>query len=161
MKAAVTLAALCFALNAVAALADDAKPVEANPAEAKPAEAEKPPVTGNPPADSPFAKVKPGMKFDEATAILGKPTSERAFCTQKHYIPFYMGRDRAYTEYYYKDQGVVVFYTDISTWGIGRYKHCTPKQPTELAEVHYNVSEAGVAPKDEGEVKKETAEAAK
>ena len=151
MRAVTALAALCLSLNLPVALAE----------EAKPAEAEKPPVTGNPPADSPFAKVKPGMKFDEAAAILGKPTSERAFCTQKHYILFYMGRDRAYTEYYYKDQGVVVFYTDISTWGIGRYKHCTPKQPTELAEVHYNVDETGVAPKDEGEAKKETAEAAK
>ena len=105
-------------------------------------------VTGNPPADHPFAKVKPGMKFEEALAILGKPTSERAYCTGKHHIPFYFGRDRAYTEYYYQNQGVVVFYTDVSVGGWNRYKSCSPKDPLELAEVHYNASETGVAPKE-------------
>lgn len=114
-------------------------------------------VTGSPPAEHPFAKVQPGMKFDEAVQILGKPTSERAFCTGKHYIPFYYGRDRAYTEYYYQGQGVVVFYTEISTWGIGRYAHCSPKTPFELAEVHYNPKETGVAPGDGEERKKDAA----
>lgn len=146
--ARITAAALCLSLPVAATLADEAKPAEAAP------------VTGNPPADSPFALIKPGMKFDETVALLGKPTSERAFCTGKHWIPFYSGRDRAYTEYYYQGQGVVVFYTDISSFGIGRYKTCTPKEPIELAEVHFNPNETGIAPKDGEEAKKEPATAA-
>ena len=118
-------------------------------------------VTGNPPADHPFAKVKPGMKFEEALAILGKPTSERAYCTGKHHIPFYFGRDRALTEYYYKDQGVVVFYTEANIYGWSRVKSCSPKAPFELGEVHYNPNEAGVAPKEGEERPKTPAEAPK
>lgn len=112
-------------------------------------------VTGNPPAEHPFAKVKPGMKFEEAIAILGKPTSERAYCTGKHHIPFYFGRDRALTEYYYKDQGIVVFYTEASIYGWSRVQSCSPKAPFELGEIHYNPNEAGVAPK-EGETRPKT-----
>jgi len=145
--ARITVAALCLSLFVPALQAEDKA-------------AESAPVTGNPPADSPFARIKPGMKFDETVAILGKPTSERAFCTGKHWIPFYAGRDRAYTEYYYQGQGVVVFYTDISSFGIGRYKTCSPKEPLELAEVHYDANASGIAPKDTPEPKKEPATAA-
>ena len=148
--AAITLS-VSFSLATPAALAQEKKAEEAAAAV----------VTGNPPADHPFAKIKPGMKFDEAVAILGKPTGERAFCTGKHYIPFYFGRDRAYTVYYYKEQGVVVFYTDISVWGIGAYKNCKPTTPTELAEVHFNANEAGTAPKEGEERQKTPAEAPK
>lgn len=146
-----TVAALALLLIASPVLAEEQ--VKASEGEAA--------VTGNPPPEHAFAKIKPGMKFEEVAQILGKPNSERAFCTGKHYIPFYAGRDRAYTEHYFQGQGVVVFYTDVSTWGIGRYKHCTPKAPLELAEVHYNPKESGVAPKDTDEAKKEPAEAEK
>ena len=124
-------------------------------------EAEGAPVTGNPPADSVFARIKPGMKFDEANKLLGEPTSKRAFCTGKHWIPFYLGRDRAYTEHYFKGQGIVVFYTDISSFGIGRYKSCTPQEPTEVAEVHYNANESGIAPKDDAKPEAKPEQAAK
>ena len=86
----ITLAALCLSLTSPVLLAEEKK------ADETAADS----VTGNPPADSPFAKVKPGMTFKDAVAVLGKPTSERAFCTGKHHIPFYFARDRAYTEYY-------------------------------------------------------------
>lgn len=145
----ITLAALCLSLAAPALLADDQKTDEAATV-----------VTGNPPADSAFAKVKPGMSFKDATAILGKPTSERAFCTGKHHIPFYSARDRAYTEYYYQGQGVVVFYTDVSVGGWSRYKSCKPTDPLEVAEVHYNAGESGVAPKEGEERPKPQTQAA-
>jgi len=135
----ITVAALCLSLTTPALLAAD---------EAKPAEDEAAAVTGNPPADSPFARVKPGMTHAEALAVLGKPTSERAYCTGKHNIPFYFARDRAYTEYYYQGQGVVVFYTEPSLSGWSRYKSCTPKDPFEVAEVHYDANESGTAPKE-------------
>lgn len=151
MKAVTFLAALSLSLNLPATLAE----------EAKPAEGEKALVTGNPPVDSPFAKVKPGMKFDEAAAILGKPDSVSAYCTGKHTIPFYMGNDKARTNQVFKGQGTVIFYTSASEWGIGRYKHCSPKDPIEVAEVHFDPNEPGVAPKEAGEAKMETAEAAK
>lgn len=133
----ITVAALCLALATPALLADEKK-----------VEADAQVVTGNPPQDSVFAKVKPGMTFNDASAILGKPTSERAFCTGKHHIPFYFARDRAYTEYYYQGQGIIVFYTDVSVGGWSRYKSCTPKEPTEVAEIHYNPDETGIAPKE-------------
>lgn len=145
-----TVAALCLSLTLPALAAD----------EKNPAEGEQPVVTGNPPADSSFAKIKPGMKYSEAAAILGKPTSEYAYCTGKHAIPFYFGIDKARTNQHFKGQGIVIFYTDISSFGIGRYKSCTAKEPLEVAEVHYDVNETGAAAEGE-EAKKEPAQAAK
>jgi len=105
-------------------------------------------VKGNPPADHPFAKLTPGMSFDEAVAILGKPTGERSYCTGKHRIPFYMARDKAYTEYYYKGQGKVYFYTRVSTFSAfhGAVNSCTPKDPFELAGAEFNPGETGEVP---------------
>ena len=40
---------------------------------AKAAEAAEPVIVGNPPADSPFGKLKIGMKYEEVLAIVGKP----------------------------------------------------------------------------------------
>mgnify|MGYP001766708777 CR=1 FL=1 len=145
----ITLAALCLTLSAPLVLAEDKKTADEGAV-----------VTGNPPADSPFAKIKPGMTFKDAVAVLGKPTAERAFCTGKHHIPFYFARDRAYTEYYYQNQGVVVFYTDVSVGGWSRYKSCSPTEPTEVAEVHFNASEPGVAPKEGEERPKAQTQAA-
>src|SRR5574343_1173363 len=142
-------AALCLSL-ALPALAADEK---------KPAEGEQAIVTGNPPADSPFAKIKPGMKYAEAAAILGKPTSEMAYCTGKHAIPFYFGIDKARTNQHFKGQGIVVFYSDFSSFGFGRYKSCSAKEQLEVAEVHYDVNETGVAAEGE-ETKTEPAQAA-
>lgn len=133
----IAVAALCLTLSTPPLLAEEAKKAEDAPA-----------VTGNPPADSPFARLKPGMPFKEALEILGKPTSERAYCTGKHHIPFYFARDRALTEYYYQGQGVVVFYTDVSVGGWSRYKSCSPTEALEISEVHYNAAETGVAPKE-------------
>lgn len=149
--ARINLAALCLSLTLPALAADESKPVDGAAAA----------VTGNPPADSAFAKIKPGMKYADALAILGKPNAENAYCTGKHAIPFYFGNDKARTNYHYQGQGVVIFYTDASTWSIGRYKNCTPKEPMEVAEVHYDAAETGIIPKDGEAAPKEPAQAAK
>lgn len=151
----ITLAVLCLSLTNAVALAQDSKP-ETPPVAAEPAAA-------SAPADHPFSKIKPGMSFDETVAILGKPTAETAYCTGKHRIPMYFGSDKAYTEYLYKDQGKVYFYTRISTFSMfhGAVNSCTPKEPYELATIEYNPNETGVVPKTGSEAKKETAEAAK
>ena len=101
------------------------------------------------------------MKFDEAATILGKPDAISAYCTGKHTIPFYFGNDKARTNQYFKGQGTVIFFTEVSTWSVGRYKHCSPKDPIEVAEVHYDPNEAGVAPKESEEAKKDPAQAEK
>ena len=94
------------------------------------------------------------MNYTDAMAILGKPSAENAFCTGKQYIPFYGGKDKGRTNYYYKGHGVVVFHTEVSTFGIGGYVSCTPKTPLEVSEVLYDANEAGVVPKDGGEARK-------
>jgi hypothetical protein len=62
-----------------------------------------------PPADSPLAKVKAGMKPREVEAILGPPDDENAYITGKAFIPYYYGRDRSRQAYFYKGVGRVVF----------------------------------------------------
>ena len=93
------------------------------------------------PDDHILARIKPGMKHAEALEILGKPTSVNAYCTGKRWIPYYFGRDRGRTDYYYKGQGVVSFHTDVTLIFYG----CRPSTVTEVKEVHYDPDESGVA----------------
>ena len=75
-------------------------------------------IVGNPPADSPFGKLKIGMSYEEVIAIVGKPTNQHDFCTGKHRIPFYFGDDRARTEAFFKGMGKLDFYgADGGFWG--------------------------------------------
>src|SRR6185369_9053586 len=61
---------------------------------------EKPPVAEPavkgppPPANSPMAKVKPGMRPEEVVEILGAPSRQSAYPTGKAFTPFYYGPDR-------------------------------------------------------------------
>ncbi|WP_035384551.1 hypothetical protein [Ferriphaselus sp. R-1] len=138
------LLGLCLTLPCTTALADADKTEKS---EDDPTLA----IRGNPPADHPFAKLKRGMKFSEAVEILGKPTSERSFCTGKQHIPFYMGPDKGRTEYFYKGQGKVIFFTQVSVFGMFHVNKCTPKDPFEVAGAEYNPNESGDAPKtDDG-----------
>ena len=148
--ARLTVAALCLSLTQATLAADEKKPTEGEPAA----------VNGNPPPDSPFARIKPGMKYSEATAILGKPTSETAYCTGKIAIPFYFGIDRARTEQHFKGQGVVIFHSNFSRFGSGHLKFCSAEEPLEVAEVHYDPNETAIVG-DSGETQKEPAQAAK
>ena len=65
-----------------------------------------------PPADSPLAKVKPGMRPEEVVAALGAPSRQSAYPTGKAFAPFYYGPDRWRSVYYYKGKGRVVFKGD-------------------------------------------------
>ena len=65
-----------------------------------------------PPADSPMAKIKPGMRPDEVVAVLGSPSRQAAHPTGKAFAPFYYGPDRWRSVYYDKGKGRVVFKGD-------------------------------------------------
>lgn len=142
----IALTAVCLSFGATAALAQDSKPMAS--ADKVAADDDIHVIKGNPPSDQPFGKIKLGMKFAEAMEILGKPTSERSYCTGKHRIPFYYGRDRAYTEYYYKGQGKVYFYSEFSSISAfhGAVSTCSPTTPFELAGAEFNPAESGEAP---------------
>ena len=65
-----------------------------------------------PPADSPMAKVKPGMRPEDVVQVLGAPSRQSAYPTGKAFAPFYYGPDRWRSVYYYKGKGRVVFKGD-------------------------------------------------
>jgi hypothetical protein len=72
-----------------------------------------PSVKGTPPpADSPMAKVKPGMRPEDVVQVLGAPSRQSAYPTGKAFAPFYYGPDRWRSVYYYKGKGRVVFKGD-------------------------------------------------
>jgi hypothetical protein len=79
---------------------------------------EKPPVAEPsvkgppPPANSPMAKVKPGMRPEEVVQVMGAPSRQSAHPTGKAFAPFYYGPDRWRSVYYYKGTGRVVFKGD-------------------------------------------------
>jgi len=79
---------------------------------------EKPPVAEPavkgppPPANSPMAKVKPGMRPEEVVEILGAPSRQSAYPTGKAFTPFNYGPDRWRSVYYYKGKGRIVFKGD-------------------------------------------------
>lgn len=64
-------------------------------------------IYGNPPAGSPFSKIKVGMSGKEVLDLIGPPTDQKAYMTGKAWIPFYFGSDRYREEYRYKHQGVI------------------------------------------------------
>jgi outer membrane protein assembly factor BamE (lipoprotein component of BamABCDE complex) len=61
------------------------------------------------PADSPLAKIQPGMSSREVEALIGPPDSENEYVTGKAFIPWYYGRDRSRRAFFYKGLGRVVF----------------------------------------------------
>jgi hypothetical protein len=61
------------------------------------------------PPDSPFAKVKIGMGFDEVSATIGPPTSTFSYATGKAWIPFHFGGDNSRMTAYYKGIGTITF----------------------------------------------------
>ena len=71
------------------------------------------PVVSKPvPPDSPFAKIKVGMAFDEAFATLGRPTSGDTYQTGKAFIPFHYGGDNVRMAAHFKGQGIIAFSQD-------------------------------------------------
>lgn len=70
------------------------------------------PAATPPPAGSPLSAIHEGMRPEDVQKILGVPESIRPYITGKAFIPFYYGRDRTRTGYYYKGKGRVVFSGD-------------------------------------------------
>lgn len=66
-------------------------------------------IYGNPPAGSPFSKLKVDMSSKEVLDLIGPPTDQKSYMTGKAWIPFYYGSDRYRMEYRYKHQGVITF----------------------------------------------------
>ncbi|MFZ2267758.1 MAG: hypothetical protein WAV95_09285 [Azonexus sp.] len=128
-----TLAALFFATTAVMA-EEPGKKEEAADAV----------IVGNPPADSPFGKLKIGMKYDEVIAIVGKPTSESSWCTGKQNIPFYFGDDRGRAEAHFKGQGKLDFNATVSMYP---FRICKGNAPLDLVYIEYNPETTGEQPK--------------
>lgn len=131
-----------IALLSIAALLAIASPAFADEA-AKPATEANAAIVGNPPADSPFGKLKIGMSYEEVIAIVGKPTNQRDFCTGKHRIPFYFGDDRARTEAFFKDLGKLDFHgADGGFWG-----KCGMQKILGLIYIEYDPNATGDMPK--------------
>ncbi|MFO1488928.1 MAG: hypothetical protein U1F65_10660 [Verrucomicrobiota bacterium] len=101
----------------------------AEPAKAKKEEA-KPSVPV--PADSPFAKIKPGMGMNEVYALIGQPTDTSSHITGKSFIPYYYGGDTHRMEAIYKGQGRIVFSPRHAFTG-----------DMEVVEINYNPNERG------------------
>lgn len=107
---------------------------------AKKDETAEPVIVGNPPADSPFGKLKIGMSYEEVLAIVGKPTSENSWCTGKQHIPFYFGSDRGRAEANFKGMGQLKFNSDITVYP---FRICKADKPTTLIHVLYDTGHTG------------------
>jgi hypothetical protein len=64
-------------------------------------------IVGNPPQDSPFAKIALGMSQKQVIDLIGPPTDQKLYQTGKVWIPFYHGTDAVRIEFRYKGQGVI------------------------------------------------------
>ena len=65
------------------------------------------------PPDSPFARIKEGMGYDEVVATIGQPTSPpHTYMTGKSFIPFHYGGDNSRMAAHYKGLGIIVFSQD-------------------------------------------------
>ena len=91
-------------------------------------------ITGNPAADSKFARLQIGMSTWQVEKIAGRPTEYRgAYATGKGWIPFYFGRDRHRFEMAYKGQGRLIF----AGGGVGDFTN------GNLVWIIHNPNEAG------------------
>lgn len=107
-------------------------------------EATEPVIVGNPPADSPFGKLKIGMSYEEVIAIVGKPTSESSWCTGKQNIPFYFGDDKGRAEALFKGMGKLDFNAGVTMFP---FRICKGSTPTSLVYIEYNPETPGETPK--------------
>ena len=130
-----------LAIATSAALAQDTeKKADAPPS----AEVAAPVIVGNPPADSPFGKLKIGMSYDEAIAIVGKPTSESSWCTGKQHIPFYFGNDKGRAQALFNGMGKLEFNASVTVYP---FRICKGSTPLDLVYVEYNPETTAEAPK--------------
>jgi hypothetical protein len=86
------------------------------------------------PANSPLAKIKPGMSDEQVRGLLGGPDDSRSYMTGKAFIPFYYGPDTHRADWIYKGKGRVVFRRNRYTGGL------------EVIRALYDPNEAGNSP---------------
>ena len=101
-------------------------------------------IVGNPPADHPFGKLKIGMTYDEAMAIVGKPNNETSYCTGKQNIPFYFGNDKGRAEAFFKGMGKLDFNAGVTMLP---FRICKGSTPLDLVYIEYNPDASGELPK--------------
>ena len=84
------------------------------------------------------------MTYDEALAIVGKPTNETSWCTGKQNIPFYFGDDRGRAEVFIKGMGKLDFNAKVSIYP---FRICKGSTPLDLVYVEYDPESSGEMPK--------------
>ena len=131
------------ALIAVSFASNLAWSQDAEKKKAEPTAGEAPVIVGNPPADSPFGKLKIGMSYEEVIAITGAPSNKHDFCTGKHRIPFYFGDDRARSEAFFKGMGKLDFYGAEG----GFFGKCGMQKILGLVYIEYDANASGELPK--------------
>ena len=132
-----------LAIATGAAIAQDAEKKAEAPAAASAAPAA-PVIVGNPPADHPFGKLKIGMTYDDAIAIVGKPSSESSWCTGKQHIPFYFGNDKGRAQAIFKGMGKLEFNASVT---LLPFRICKGSTPLDLVYVEYSPEITAEAPK--------------
>lgn len=125
------------------AIAQDTEKKTEAPAAASAAPAA-PVIVGNPPPDHPFGKLKIGMTYDEAIAIVGKPSSESSWCTGKQHIPFYFGNDKGRAQAIFKGVGKLEFNASVT---LLPFRICKGSTPLDLVYVEYSPEITAEAPK--------------
>ena len=132
-----------LAITTGTTLAQDAEKKAETPAATSGAPAA-PVIVGNPPADHPFGKLKIGMTYDEAIAIVGKPSSESSWCTGKQHIPFYFGNDKGRAQAIFKGVGKLEFNANVT---LLPFRICKGSTPLDLVYVEYSPETTAEAPK--------------
>ena len=125
------------------AIAQDTEKKTEAPAAASAAPAA-PVIVGNPPPDHPFGKLKIGMTYDDAIAIVGKPSSESSWCTGKQHIPFYFGNDKGRAQAIFKGIGKLEFNASVT---LLPFRICKGSTPLDLVYVEYSPEITAEAPK--------------
>ena len=64
---------------------------------------------GKPARGSSFSKLEFGMGQREVADLIGGPKDQKVYSTGKTFIPFYFGGDTHRIEYFYKDEGRLIF----------------------------------------------------
>lgn len=88
------------------------------------------------PADSPLAKIKQGMGYEEVVSILGQPTTPPySYQTGKAFIPFHYGGDNWRRRAHWKGLGNITFSSDSSF-----------STSTNVMDIQYDPADKGFEP---------------
>lgn len=74
------------------------------------------------PSGTLFSRVKHGQTMKEVVALIGDADESRGHLMGKNFIPFYFGKDRYRTTWYYKGEGRLIFNTGARVMKIERDK---------------------------------------